>query len=127
MAKKPKLEDITPQPRARDLMDNIWTDVTITMVYLDRGKVGTRDVRISKEDMEKEHAENARKDGMDVPKDFTVPNEMFQSMVMRAASAMFHSPIIVDSSASNELRMIAPGAVKEVTVVVHNVGQVIVA
>lgn len=128
MAKK-KLPSQTESSttKTRDLMDNIWTDVTIEMVFLDRGKVMSRELRFSKEEMEAEQTAAAKEDGREVPENYSMPNQMFQSIVMRAASSMFQTPIVAEGTASNEMRLLAPSCVKEVVVRVHNLGQVILA
>jgi Tfp pilus assembly PilM family ATPase len=113
--------------QTRDLMDNIWTEVSLDIVFVDKGKLMTRSTRFSKADMEKEYIDMAKEEGDQVLKEYTMPNERFQSFVMRAASSMFNSPIVVDVENSNQMRLLAPSCVKEVVVTVHNLGQVIVA
>jgi hypothetical protein len=127
MGKKSKFTEIPLKPTSKDIMDEVWTDVTIAMVYVDRGKVKTREVKVLKSEMEKDYLDQATQEGRELPESFSLPNEMFQAMVMRSASMMFQSPLVADSTSSNELRLVSPTAVKEVVITVHNLGTVIIA
>jgi hypothetical protein len=116
----------------RDLFDNIWTDVTITKLILDRGKVITQEVNVKKDDIEEEHREDIRSSAPDgendeVAADFSMPNTMFQAAIMRSVKAMFEMPVSVEGQHNNEIRFLPPTAIKEVVVTVNNLGQVIIA
>lgn len=116
----------------RDLFDNIWTDVTLTKVILDRNKVITQEVNVRKEEVEEEQRQEIRKaapDGENDPlaADYSMPNSLFQAAIMRSVRAMFEMPVSVEGQHSNELRFLPPTSVKEVVVTVNNLGQVIVA
>lgn len=101
--------------KKRDILDNIWTDVTITMFYVDRGSVIQRERRVTLDELQ-EHS------------DEPIPNQMFQNIVLKAAHAYFQTPIYIgETDETNKARMLSPQAVKEVTIVVNNLGQIITA
>jgi hypothetical protein len=99
----------------RDLLDNIWTDVTITMYYVDRGNVIQRERRVTLEELQ-EHS------------DEPLSNQSFQNIVLRAAHAYFQTPVYIgETDETNKARMLSPQAVKEVTITVNNLGTIIKA
>ncbi len=115
--------------KERALFDNIWTDVVLTKTILDRGKLVTQEVLISKDEVEREHTEALIEnwEGEGEPERVDLPNSTFQSAVMRAARAMTEIPVVLPGEYTNELRLLPPTAVKEVRITVSNLGQVIVA
>jgi len=104
-----------------EIISKDWEEATLTMVFLDRGRVRTREVKVTREEM---LADKGSDSAEDAPQ---VDNRMFQAIIFRAASAMFSTPVIVEGDSSNELRLISPASVKEVTITIPNLGKVVLA
>lgn len=99
----------------RDLLDNIWTDVTITMYYVDRGNLIQRERHVTLDELQ-QHSEEP------------LTNSTFQNIVLRAAHAYFQTPIYIGATdETNKARLLSPQAVKEVTITVNNLGNIITA
>lgn len=111
----------------RDVFDNIWTDVTIKRVVVDRGKVIEVATNIRQQEVEAEQRALIKQSDEEVAESFTLDNSSFQAGVMRAVRGMFDTPVQVAAQNSNELRFLPPSAIKEVTVTINNLGSVIVA
>jgi hypothetical protein len=107
--------------KSDEIISKDWQEATLTMVFVDRGRVRTREVKVTREEM---LADRKPEDAEDSPE---VDNRMFQAIILRAASAMFSTPVIVEGENSNELRLISPASVKEVTVTIPNLGKVVLA
>lgn len=119
-------------PQTRDLFDNIWTDVTLTKIILDRNKIVTQEINIRKDEVEKEQKDAIRHTAPDeeadrLIADYSLDNHVFQAAVMRSIKTMFEMPVTMDGEHSNEIRLLPPSAIKEVVLTVNNLGQVILA
>ena len=115
----------------RDLFDNIWTDVTLTKVILDRNKIVTQEILIRKDDIEQEQRDEILRmddeDAVDLAAAYELPNSAFQAAIMRSIKSMFEMPVSMDGEATNEIRLLPPSAIKEIVLTVNNLGQVIIA
>ena len=115
----------------RDLFDNIWTDVTLTKVILDRNKIVTQEILIRKDEVEKEQRDEilrmSTEDAVDLAAAYELPNSSFQAAIMRSIKSMLEMPVSMPGERSNEIRLLPPSSIKEVVLTVNNLGQVILA
>lgn len=112
----------------RDITDNIWTDVTLVLIYVDKGNVISKEINIQKEEIEEEQREMIRERYGDEQADkYEMSNGEFQANIIRAAHSMVHAPIHGKSNATNEMRVLSPFAAKEVTIRVNNLAKIIEA
>jgi len=110
------------------LTNREWTDVTIVLTYVDRANVIEREIRLTREEAEKDTRDLVRQRFGDERADgYKMTNDEFQASVIRAIQTAFSTPILAKSSVRNEMRVIPPSAYRQAVVRVNNLGVVLEA